>query len=105
MPQGGLKRKRSGHLERHGGLDAVVERINQSEDETVASDGAGWIDTFRLWGSSSLASNDRNLKVVCKLRRQPLQIRLSQRAEPSPLWWCRFRKTVTGHGISHVLTT
>ncbi len=40
-------------VERHGGLDAVVDKIDQAEEETPASAGAGWIDNFRLWGSSS----------------------------------------------------
>ena len=38
-------------VERHGGLDAVVDRIDQAEEETAASAGAGSIDDFRLWGS------------------------------------------------------
>ena len=40
-------------VERHGGLDAVVDKIDQAEEETAASVGAGWIDNFRLGGSSS----------------------------------------------------
>ena len=38
-------------VERHGGLDAVVDKIDQVEEETAAKAGAGWIDDFRLWGS------------------------------------------------------
>ena len=38
-------------VERHGGLDAAVDRIDQAEEETPASAGAGWIDDFRLRGS------------------------------------------------------
>ncbi len=40
-------------VERHGGLDAVVDKIDQADEETTASAGAGWIDNFRLWRSSS----------------------------------------------------
>ncbi len=40
-------------VERHGGLDAVVDKIDQAEEETAASVGAGWIDNFHLGGSSS----------------------------------------------------
>ena len=36
---------------RHGGFDAVVEKIIQWEQETPASAGRGMIDDFRLWGS------------------------------------------------------
>ena len=40
-------------VERHGGLDAAVDKIDQAEEETAAPAGAGWINHFRLWGSSS----------------------------------------------------
>ena len=39
------------NVEHCGGLDAVVDKIDQAEEETVAAAGAGWIDNFRLWGS------------------------------------------------------
>ena len=39
-------------VERHGGLDAVVDKIDRAEEETEASAGAGMVDDFRLWGSS-----------------------------------------------------
>ena len=38
-------------VERHGGLAAVVEKIDQADEETAASGGAGWFDNFRLRGS------------------------------------------------------
>ena len=38
-------------VERHGGFDAVVRKINQSEQKRPPSNGAGSIDDFRLWGS------------------------------------------------------
>ena len=38
-------------VERHGGFDAVVEKINQSEQKRPPSNGAGMIDNFRLRGS------------------------------------------------------
>ena len=38
-------------LARHGGFDAVVEKIIQWEQGTPASTGRGMIDDFRLWGS------------------------------------------------------
>ena len=39
-------------VERHGGFDAAIEKINQFEQATPASNGRGMIDDFRLWGSS-----------------------------------------------------
>ena len=38
-------------VERHGGLDVVVDKIDQAEEETAAMAGGGMIDDFRLWGS------------------------------------------------------
>ena len=38
-------------VERHGGLNVVMEKIDQLEQETPASNGAGMIDDFRLRGS------------------------------------------------------
>ena len=38
-------------VERYGVLDAVVDTIDQAEEKTAASAGAGSIDDFRLWGS------------------------------------------------------
>ena len=38
-------------VKRHGDLDAVLDKIDQAEEETAASSGAGSIDNFRLWGS------------------------------------------------------
>ena len=38
-------------VERHGGFDAVVEKIIQSEQIRPPSNGRGMIDDFRLWGS------------------------------------------------------
>ena len=38
-------------LERHGGWDAVVTKVIQSEQETGSSDDRGMIDDFHLWGS------------------------------------------------------
>ena len=38
-------------VERHGGFDAVVDKINQAAEETAAWSGAGIIDDFHLRGS------------------------------------------------------
>ena len=38
-------------VERHGGLNVAMEKIDQLEQETPASNGAGMIDDFRLRGS------------------------------------------------------
>ena len=38
-------------VERHGGLDVVMEKIAQWEQETPATNGRRMIDDFRLWGS------------------------------------------------------
>ena len=39
-------------LERHGGFDAAVKKVLQSEQETASSNDRGMIDDFHLWGSS-----------------------------------------------------
>ena len=39
-------------VERHGGRDPVVDKIDQAEEEAAALSGAGMVDDFRLWGSS-----------------------------------------------------
>ena len=38
-------------VERHGGFDAVVDKINRAAKATAAGSGAGMIDDFRLRGS------------------------------------------------------
>ena len=38
-------------VEGHGGLDVVMEKIVQREQENPASNGREMIDDFRLWGS------------------------------------------------------
>ena len=38
-------------LERHGGFDAAVRKVLQSEEETASSNDRGMIDDFHLWGS------------------------------------------------------
>ena len=38
-------------VERHGGFDAAIEKINRFEQATPASNGRGMIDDFRLRGS------------------------------------------------------
>ena len=38
-------------VERHSSLGAVVDKIDQAEEETPSSTGAGWIDNFCLRGS------------------------------------------------------
>ena len=88
MPQGEKRGSDGTAVERHGGLGR--SRMDRQ---------------FPPLGVKFVASNDRNLKVIFKLRRQALQIRPSQRAEPSPSWLRLCRKTVTGRGFSRVLTT
>ena len=38
-------------LERHGGFDAAVKKVLQTEEGTRSFDDRGMIDDFRLWGS------------------------------------------------------
>ena len=38
-------------LERHGGFDAAVKKVLQTEEETRSIDDRGMIDDCRLWGS------------------------------------------------------
>lgn len=39
-------------VERHGGLDAATDKIDQWEQEAPGFNGHGMIDDFRLWGST-----------------------------------------------------
>ena len=39
-------------VERYGGLNAALKKINQLAQESPVSNGRGMIDDFRLWGSS-----------------------------------------------------
>ncbi|MYC81312.1 MAG: hypothetical protein F4X19_04350 [Acidobacteria bacterium] len=38
-------------IERHGGFDAVVNRVLQVEEQSASTNGPGMIDGFHLWGS------------------------------------------------------
>ena len=38
-------------IERHGGFDAVVEKVLQVEEQSASTNGPGMMDDFRLWGS------------------------------------------------------
>ena len=49
-------------VERHGGLDAVMEKTVQREQETPASNGRGMIDDFRLRGSRTWRHMGGHLK-------------------------------------------
>ena len=42
---------RTAVVERQGGLDAVLDNIDQAQEETAASAGAGWINDFLLRGA------------------------------------------------------
>ena len=48
-------------LERHGGFDAAVNKVLQSEQDTASSDDQGMIDAFHLWGSSRCRQMGRHL--------------------------------------------
>ena len=48
-------------VELHGGLDAAVKKILQSEQETGSSNDRGMIDDFRLWGSRRWRQMGRHL--------------------------------------------
>ena len=48
-------------VERHGGFDAAVRKVLQSEQETGSIDDRGMIDDFRLWGSSRCRQMGRHL--------------------------------------------
>ena len=43
-------------VERHGGWDAVVEKILRWERENPVPKGRGSIDKYRLWGSRTMPS-------------------------------------------------
>ena len=45
-------------IERHAGLDVVMEKIVQWEQAIPASNGRGLIDDFRLWGSRRWSRTD-----------------------------------------------
>ena len=38
-------------IDHHGGLDAIMDKIDQLKQKTPASSGAALIDDFRVWGS------------------------------------------------------
>lgn len=46
-------------VERDGGLDAVVDKIDQADEEKAVSAGAGRVDDFRPRGSKAVASYQR----------------------------------------------
>ena len=48
-------------VQRHGGLDVVMEKIVQREPENPASNGREMIDDFRLRGSSRCRQMGRHL--------------------------------------------
>ena len=93
-------------LDRHGGIDAVVERVLQVEEQSASTDGPGMIDDFRLWGSLRcrqmgvpLSEGGVTLKgdmIVTPTTPFP------QRAEPSPLWWGTFAKRRTGRRTTRI---
>ena len=81
-------------IERHGGFDAVVERVLQVEELSASTDGPGMIDGFRLWGHSDAAvwvSPFQKGGVTLKgdMLVTPATP-FSQRAEPSLLWFETF---------------
>ena len=93
-------------VERHGGLDVVMEKIDQWEQEDPLSDGLEMIDDFRLRGSRT-----------CRRRGGPLTkggwrtwwrvpsttpTLHSQRAKFSPLWSSLFPETRIGHGLARI---
>ena len=48
-------------VERHGGLDVVMEKVVQWEQESPGLNERGMIDSFRLWGSSRCRQMGRHL--------------------------------------------
>ena len=77
-------------VERYGGLNAALRKINQLTQATPEPMGLGMIDDFRLWGSSRCRRIHAPLKKGGWLIRWRTLLTtptlLSQRAEPSPLW-------------------
>ena len=77
-------------VERHAGLDVVMEKIDQWEQENPASNGRGMIDNFHLWGSRRWSRTNappkkpRWLTWVARDFTPPTLF--SQRAAPAPLW-------------------
>ena len=54
-------RREQDTVERHGGLDVVMEKIVQREQENPVSNGREMIDDFRLRGSSRCRQMGRHL--------------------------------------------
>ena len=48
-------------LERHGGIDAAIEKVLQVEEQSASTNDPGMIDDFRLWGSRRCRQMGRHL--------------------------------------------
>ena len=77
-------------VERHCDLDAVVDRFDQLEQESPASNGRGMIDDFRLRGHARGVIWVARLQRGGGARRWCTNLTTTnlhyQRAQPSPLW-------------------
>ena len=48
-------------LERHGGIDAAIQKVLQVEEQSASTNDPGMIDDFRLWGSRRCRQMGRHL--------------------------------------------
>lgn len=79
-----------GTIVRHGGFDAVVDKIDHAAEETAASAGASWADNFRLrgswtWRRTSETATTKRCSPSRFIISTPTTL-FSQWAEPLPLW-------------------
>ena len=97
-------------VERHGGLDVVMEKIVQWEQENPATNGRRMIDDFRLRGSRTWRRRGGPLTKGGWRTRWRTWRRVpsttptlhSQRAKSSPLWSRLCPETRIGQGLARI---
>ena len=97
-------------VERHAGLDVVMEKIDQWELENPATNGRRMIDDFRLRGSRTCRRRGGPLTKGGWRTRWRTWRRVpsttptlhSQRAKFSPLWSRLCPETRIGHGLARI---
>ena len=93
-------------VERHGGFNAVVEKILYWERENPAPKGRAMIDRFRLWGSRRCRHMGDHLTQGGGASRWCTILAITnlhyQRAKPSPLWSRRCPGIRIGRGLARI---
>ena len=93
-------------VEGHAGLDIVMEKIVQWEQQDPSLNEREMIDSFRLWGSSRCRRmGETAIAWRCSPGRFTFSTTttpFSQRAEPSPLWSRLCRETRIGRSLARI---